>query len=269
MKTIRSRIIAVAVAVAAILLVAVCAIMNRPLVDVADGGLALDESLPTAGYERLVVDEAGVLSEKTEQIISIYNANWSAMAGRVMAVVTAQSVENAEETAWEWAEKMGLGADDALVLVETSNGGCCTVVSQGTFRDDFDSQPGGFVDSLTYHTMKNRDFDMAVVNVFTRVHLFHNDHHEVVVQSGMRIGIVIAVIVGLLLVVLIVLRAADLRRAVKEERSGKNRSITHRDAYRGGALGSYRKSHIYGKGGRDGGFGSSNQVGKFGDGNHR
>lgn len=231
MKKVRTGIICGVIAAAVVLIAGVVLTLNQPIVRVANGGLALDESLSLAEAERLIVDEANVLSEKTEQIAAIYNANWKEMAGRVMAVVTVNDAGQAEETAWKWFELLSLGVDDALLLVETRNGGSCTVVAQGAFRADFDGQPSGFMSSLTYHTMKNRDFDTAVQNVFTRVHLFHNDYHESVAQSGMKLGIVIAVVLAVVLVFVIVQRIFDRRRAnIQQEnvepRHGSRREIS-------------------------------------------
>ena len=54
-----------------------------------------------------IVDEANVLSNKTENTLSIYNANWDKLTGSVMAVVTTRDAgaygTDIEDAAWNWA----------------------------------------------------------------------------------------------------------------------------------------------------------------------
>ena len=208
-----------------------------------------------------MVDDADILSDETEWTISVYNANWMQLAGRKMAVVTVADAENAEMTAWQWFKKLKMAENDALLLMETSNSARCVVVSQGTFRSDFDSQPDGFVSSLTYNTMKNKNFDTAVTNVFARCHLFLNDYHEVVAESGLKMGSIAAVVVGLAAAFVIVQRILDYRRNV---RNGSSVEAESRDGrkMKGNRVGSFYRQ----QGGYNGGFGSNHS--KFGGGSN-
>ena len=173
MQSLWKKGIAAALAVAAVTVVIALIAANRPLVKAPLGTVALDNDLDTSDVIHLVVDDAEVLSEKTEQIIAICNANWRVMAGRVMAVVTVASVENAEDAAWDWMERLSLGSNDALLLIETQNKKDCVIVSRGSFLEDLSAQRNGFVDSLTYLPIHAGEFDNAALAVFERTHYFY------------------------------------------------------------------------------------------------
>ena len=79
-KTVIVSVVAV-VAVVVIALAVGYMIANRPLVTALEGGIPLDNEIDTAEVKTFVVDEAGILSEKTEKIVSIYNAHWKNLAG--------------------------------------------------------------------------------------------------------------------------------------------------------------------------------------------
>lgn len=176
MKVPKSKILAIfAMAVVGILAVALIAVLvaNRPIVTAPRGTAPLDNKLDTDGVARLVVDEAEVLAEETEQIIAIYNANWNALAGRALAVVTVETTESAEDDAWKWADRLGLGKNDALLLMETGVGKDCVLVANGTFREDITTLGELFLPQLTYMGMKYDDFDFAALAVFERLHYLY------------------------------------------------------------------------------------------------
>ena len=193
------------VVIAATLVVAVFAaikmivVANRPLVEAPKGTAPLDNKLDTAGVAHLVVDEAGVLPEETEQIILIYNANWSQLEDRVMAVVTVESTKNAEEDAWQWAERLSLGRNDALLLFESNGGRSGALVSGGTFREDIDTLNYGYLERLTYMPLRAGDFDVAVLNVFERMHYLYGydgeQHRRAEVREGVIALSVLAVLI--------------------------------------------------------------------------
>lgn len=113
----------------AVLLVSVLAAIllgqaKRPIsadVSMADG---LDTSLDTSYYEKFLRDDAGVLSEEQEEAIRTYNANWDHRYNSVAAVVTVGTVNGAgmENLTYDWANDMGLGEGDAILLVAVDDG---------------------------------------------------------------------------------------------------------------------------------------------------
>ena len=196
------RIIAIilaAVAVTAVAAAIAVTIINRPLITAPKGTAPLDNKMDTAAVAHLVVDEAGILAEETEQIIMIYNANWNVLAGRSMAVVTVESTVNAEDDAWEWAERLSLGKNDALLLMEAGGGKECALVANGTFRDDLATLKEGYLERLTYMAVRADEFDAAALAVCERMHYFcgydAESHRRANVTEGVTVIVIIALFV--------------------------------------------------------------------------
>ena len=122
MKLFKSKPFAVVVMIAAILFACLYSSTTKPTVDVPAGAPELDESLSTAYFEEYIIDDANVLSAKTEKQLSAYNANWDQIAGRIIAVVTAKNVGNVEDAAWDWAYELGLGENDAILMIDVGSG---------------------------------------------------------------------------------------------------------------------------------------------------
>ena len=194
--------------VAAIVIACVHGFNTRPVVEVPEGGVALDETLSTAYYEEFIVDEAKVLSSRTEKALSLYNANWDQMAGRIMAVVTAKDVGSVEDAAWDWAYELGLGENDAILLIDAKTDEYM-VVASGTFYDDFSTQLASFVDNAMAEGMKKGDYDTAVLDLFAQVHLFYDEPFD-----G-SIILKILLLVALVLLLIFIFSMVDSRRFSK------------------------------------------------------
>ena len=85
MKLLKNRAVAVLVLVAAIVLSSLYGLSKKPAVEGPGGGPPLDESLSTAYYQDFIVDEANVLSAKTEKSLCLYNANWDQLDSVILA----------------------------------------------------------------------------------------------------------------------------------------------------------------------------------------
>ena len=194
MKLFKSRPFAIIVMIAAIFVACVHGFNTKEIVEVPDGAVELDESLSTAYYEEYIVDEAKILSSKTEKALSIYNANWDQLAGRIIAVVTTKNAGNIEDAAWDWAYDLELGEDDAILLIDARSGEY-TVVASGTFYDDFAAQSGSFVDNAMYEGVRKGDYDAAVLELFGQVHLFHREYSYTSVHAGPILLIILLIIV--------------------------------------------------------------------------
>lgn len=110
MKFFQKRGVAIVVLILAIVASSAWGLHKAPAVSTPEGGEKLDPSLSTAAFTQYVRDDAGVLSDKTEEAIGLYNANWDKMFGSIMAVVTVQSSDNLENTAYDYADTMQLGS---------------------------------------------------------------------------------------------------------------------------------------------------------------
>ena len=174
----RSKIIKGIFAVVAVVAVAVVLNATRPLITAPKGTEPLDLKLDTADVERFVVDEMDVLSEDMEKVICIYNANWRVLAGRVLAVVTVESVKNAEDEAWLMMQNLSMGENDALLLIETTGSKKCALVSCGSFREDIATLSETYLTQLTYQDIHAGYFNAAVLAVFDRFHYLYGYSQE-------------------------------------------------------------------------------------------
>lgn len=200
----RSKVIKGILAVVAVIVVAVVLNATRPLITAPKGTEPLNLKLDTADVGQFVVDEMDVLSEDMEKVISIYNANWRVLAGRVLAVVTVDSVKNAEDEAWQWMQSLSMGENDALLLIETTGSKKCALVSCGTFHEDIATLSETYLTQLTYQDIRAGYFDAAVLAVFDKFHYFYGydieRHRQTVVREG---AITFAILAALMLPVLI------------------------------------------------------------------
>lgn len=120
MKFFQKRGVAIVVLILTIVASSAWGLHKAPAVSTPEGGEKLDPSLSTAAFEQYVRDEANVLSDKTEKAVSLYNANWDKMFGSIMAVVTVQSSDNLENTAYDYADTMQLGSNDAILVIASA-----------------------------------------------------------------------------------------------------------------------------------------------------
>ena len=117
MKFFQKRGVAIVVLILAIVASSAWGLHKAPVVSTPEGGEKLDPSLSAAAFTQYVRDEADILSDKTEEAVGLYNANWDKMFGSIMAVVTVQSSDNLENTAYDYADTMQLGSNLSLIHI--------------------------------------------------------------------------------------------------------------------------------------------------------
>lgn len=115
-------------------------------------------------------DDAGVLSDKTEEAIGLYNANWDKMFGSIMAVVTVQSSDNLENTAYDYADTMQLGSNDAILVIAKQQQDYYLVAS-GDFYDLLSGLSQSFVASCMADNVQKGDYDAAVRSLCAALHV--------------------------------------------------------------------------------------------------
>ena len=176
MKLFKKKGVAIAVMVVAIVLSSAYGLYKRPAVTAPEGGAQLDTSLSTAAFRQYVVDQADVLSDKTEETVSLYNANWDQMAGSILAVVTVRTdgAETAEDLAWDWAGSLQLGENDAILVLDAGTGDY-NLVASGRFYDLLSSQSGSYVDTYLYDDVQSGTYDQGVQALFGGLHLLMGD----------------------------------------------------------------------------------------------
>ena len=170
MKFFQKRGVAIAVLILAILASGAWGLHKAPVVSTPEGGEKLDSSLSTAAFTQYARDDAGVLSDKTEEAIGLYNANWDKMFGSIMAVVTVQSSDDLENTAYDYAEAMQLGTNDAILLIAKQQQDYYLVAS-GDFYDLLSSLSQSFVASCMEDGVQKGDYDAAVRSLCAALHV--------------------------------------------------------------------------------------------------
>lgn len=170
MKFFQKRGVAIAVLILAILASGAWGLHKAPAVSTPEGGEKLDSSLSTAAFEQYVRDDADILSSKTEEAVSLYNANWDKMFGSIMAVVTTDSASDMENAAYDYAIEMDLAADDAILLIAESEQDYYLLAS-GNFYDLLSGLPQSFVATCMEENVQKNDYDAAVQELFSQLHV--------------------------------------------------------------------------------------------------
>ena len=170
MKFFQKRGVAIAVLILAILASGAWGLHKAPVVSTPEGGEKLDPSLSTAAFTQYVRDEADILSDKTEEAIGLYNANWDQMFGSIMAVVTVQSSDDLENTAYDYADTMQLGTNDAILVIAEQQQNYY-VVASGNFYDLLNGLSYSFVDSCMAGDVQKGDYNAAAQELCSQLHV--------------------------------------------------------------------------------------------------
>lgn len=170
MKFFQKRGVAIVVLILAIVASSAWGLHKAPAVSTPEGGEKLDPSLSTAAFTQYVHDDAGVLSDKTEEAIGLYNANWDKMFGSIMAVVTTESANDLDSIAWEYANQMELAPDDAILVIAEQEGSYYLLPS-GSFRSLLESLSQSFVASCMADGVQKGNYDAAVRSLCAALHV--------------------------------------------------------------------------------------------------
>ena len=170
MKFFQKRGVAIAVLILAIVASGAWGLHKAPAVSTPEGGEKLDPSLSAEAFTQYVRDEADILSDKTEEAVGLYNANWDKMFGSIMAVVTVQSSDNLENTAYDYADTMQLGSNDAILVIAKQQQDYYLVAS-GDFYDLLSGLSQSFVASCMESGVQKSDYDAAVQELCSQLHV--------------------------------------------------------------------------------------------------
>lgn len=172
MKFFKKKSVAIVIMAAAILLSCVIGTAKKPTAsDAVDhSGAPLDTTLDGTYFCRYIADEAGVLSDKTEQQLGLYNANWDQMMGGIIGVVTTTSAgADLDAAAQSIGDELGLGSNDAVLLLDTASGEY-TLLAYGVTYDLLAAQSASFVDTCLYSGVSAGDYNSAVQTLFEAFH---------------------------------------------------------------------------------------------------
>lgn len=170
MKFFQKRGVAIVVLILAIVASSAWGLHKTPAVSTPEGGEKLDPSLSTAAFTQYVRDDAGVLSDKTEEAIGLYNANWDKMFGSIMAVVTTESANDIENAAYDYAIEMQLAENDAILVIAKQQQDYYLLAS-GDFYDLLSGLSQSFVASCMESGVQKSDYDAAVQELCSQLHV--------------------------------------------------------------------------------------------------
>ena len=170
MKFFQKRGVAIVVLILAIVASSAWGLHKAPAVSTPEGGEKLDPSLSTAAFTQYVRDEADILSDKTEEAVGLYNANWDKMFGSIMAVVTTESANDIENAAYDYAIEMQLAENDAILVIAKQQQDYYLLAS-GNFYDLLSSLSQSFVASCMADNVQKGDYDAAVRSLCAALHV--------------------------------------------------------------------------------------------------
>ena len=170
MKFFQKRGVAIVVLILAIVASSAWGLHKAPAVSTPEGGEKLDPSLSTAAFTQYVRDDADVLSDKTEEAIGLYNANWDKMFGSIMAVVTTESANDIENAAYDYAIEMQLAENDAILVIAKQQQDYYLLAS-GNFYDLLSRLSQSFVASCMADNVQKGDYDAAVRSLCAALHV--------------------------------------------------------------------------------------------------
>ena len=169
MKFFQKRGVAIVVLILAIVASSAWGLHKAPAVSTPEGGEKLDPSLSTAAFTQYVRDDADVLSDKTEEAIGLYNANWDKMFGSIMAVVTTESANDIENAAYDYAIEMQLAENDAILVIAKQQD--YYLLASGNFYDLLSRLSQSFVASCMADNVQKGDYDAAVCSLCAALHV--------------------------------------------------------------------------------------------------
>lgn len=202
MKAFKKRSVAAVIMVLAIIGASLFGLSRAPWARMPESELA---NLSIREFQPYIVDGAGILSAKTEERLSLYNANWDRLAGSILAVVTEKNAGDLENAAWDWAETMELGENDA-VLVMDPKAQDAYLLSSGGFADRFNGRESSYLNNYLYESFQAGDYDEAVLALFEGVHqdffagaAYYNDSYGFMNSSAFIVYAILALIMFVLI----------------------------------------------------------------------
>ena len=168
MKTLKKRWVAVLLA---ILMIAAAVAIGRwksgPVQPPHSDTAELDTSLPTQAYETWIWDEAGVLSDWTEEWVCTYNANWDARYSSLVAIAAVEQVEgDLADYAYTLGSEIGLGENDAILVMDIGNESVW-MATGARFSDMMDSeQTTQLLDTYLYGNFMDKDYNNGVLSLY-------------------------------------------------------------------------------------------------------
>ena len=199
----------VAVTITALMIVAAIGIgLAKPEKPVVTPTTDLDTGLNTAEYSRWIWDEAGVLSNATEEQLCLFNANWVARYDSLIAVAAVKSVSGyLDDYAYELGDEIGLSAADAILVMDI--GGQDAYLAVGPDYPMSDGEISTYMNQYLYDPFMDGDYDKGVLKLFDGINGYYLNNYGLGYQEDLTSTDLVINLVLLLIFVLIVATIID------------------------------------------------------------
>lgn len=167
----------VAVAITALMIAAAIGIgLSRPEKPVVKPTTDLDASLNTGGYSQWIWDDAGVLSDATEEQLCLFNANWVARYDSLIAVAAVDTVSGAiDDYAYELGEEIELGAADGILVIAVEDHNA--YLAAGPDYPLSDGEVTSYMNAYLYDPVMEKKYDQGVLELFDALNGYYLDHY--------------------------------------------------------------------------------------------
>lgn len=140
------------------------------------GSAALDESLSTKQFADYIWDEAGVLSDKNEEGICLYNANWAQRYDSIIAVAAVKSADgDLKDYAYDLGEEIELASADGILVIDVSTKDAYLAV--GPDYPMTDSEITSFMNSGLYDYVQSGKTGEGIINLFGKINSFYVNNY--------------------------------------------------------------------------------------------
>ena len=182
------------------------------------GSAALDESLSTQQFADYIWDEAGALSNKNEESICLYNANWAQRYDSIIAVAAVTSVDgDIDEYAYDLGEEIELASADGILVIDVSAKDAYLAV--GPDYPMTDSEITSFMNSGLYDYVQSGKTGEGIINLFGKINSFYVNNYGLgyldnssPYSSGGDAAVGVVMLVIILIAIVLVINALDRAR---------------------------------------------------------
>lgn len=182
------------------------------------GSTALDRSLSTSEYDKYIWDDAGVLSNKNEESICLYNANWAQRYDSIIAVAAVTSVDgDIDEYAYDLGEEIELASADGILVIDVSAKDAYLAV--GPDYPMTDSEITSFMNSGLYDYVQSGKTGEGIINLFGKINSFYVNNYGLgyldnssPYSSGGDAAVGVVMLVIILIAIVLVINALDRAR---------------------------------------------------------
>ena len=138
--------------------------------------LDLDTSLSTAAYANWISDGADVLTDRQEEQIALYNANWVERYDSLIAVATVSSLtQDIADYAYDLGVEIQLASADGILVVNAENGDCYLAV--GPDYPMTDSEISSYLDRYLYEDAMSGEFGVGILHLFDGINQYYVDNY--------------------------------------------------------------------------------------------